>query len=304
MIERFPISVIIVSWNTRALTLAAIDSVFRQNDPDVEVIVIDNASGDDSVSQIQRCFPQVRLIVNDRNRGFAAANNIGMHAAKGELFLLLNSDAELISPRLFDVVRGKFAGRPDIAAIGGKLIFPSGRVQAMGRTFLSLKSVIKEQLLFASMCPQNAGRRRHPLVVDYIDGAFMAVRRQVFEKIGGFDERYFMFAEDMEWCRRMKNSGWKIVVLPELVIRHYHGAAAKLHFRRMLFHCLVSSCRFISQFENDSRAKSVYDIFLIGFLLRIMLSLMRGNGLAMEYCRALIEGLTMRPQLKRLLTED
>lgn len=304
MANHLPISAIIVSWNTCALTLAAIDSVFRQDDPDVEVLVVDNASIDDTVAQIRHHYPQVRLIVNDKNSGFAAANNIGMQAAKGDFFLLLNSDAELISPQLFDAVRETFCAKPDIAAIGGKLILPSGRVQAMGRSFLSLKSVIKEQLLFTAIRPRGGGQRQKCIDVDYIDGAFMVIRRQVYKQVGGFDERYFMFAEDMEWCRRMKKAGWRVVVLPDLVIKHHHGAAARQHFRRMLLHCLLSSCRFITLFENRAHAKSAYDVFLLGFLLRIFLSLIRGNGLAAEYFSAFVEGLKMRPHLKRLLAED
>lgn len=295
MEELVPFSVIIVSRNTCELTMAAIRSVLRQDDPRVELLVVDNASNDDTLQKICALFPNARLIVNDSNLGFAAANNIGMRVAKGDYFLLLNSDAELMSPNLFSTLLARFSRYPSIAVIGGKLVLPSGRVQAMGRTFLSLKRVFKEQLLFASAKPVKPAR------IDYVDGAFMAVRRAVVEQVGGFDERFFMYSEDMEWCLRIKNAGWRIAVLPELVIKHHHGAAAKQNFRAMLFHSIINGCRFIERLESPSHAQVAYDVFLAGMMLRIPLSFLRRNGLTLEYLCAVVTGFKMRKQLKRLL---
>jgi GT2 family glycosyltransferase len=296
-------SVIIVSWNTCDLTLQAIRSVYAQNDPRVEVLVVDNASHDDSIEKIRSLFPQVRLILNDKNWGYAGANNIGMAAAKGEYFLLLNSDAELVSAAIFAKLKKSFLMNPNVAAIGAKLVLPSGKVQAVGRSFLTLKILIKEQLLFAAVQPVKIVSKKEKLFVDadYVPGAFLAVRRQVVEQVGNLNEAYFMYGEDMEWCRRMKRAGWRIVALPDLEVLHHHAASSKQNFRAVLIHNALNNCRYLARFENRADAKTAFDVFLAGMALRIPLSMVRRNGLALDYLAALLEAAHLRPKLKHIL---
>jgi N-acetylglucosaminyl-diphospho-decaprenol L-rhamnosyltransferase len=296
-------SVIIVSWNTYDLTLQAIRSVFAQNDPRVEVLVVDNASRDDSVEKIRALYPNVRLIVNKTNLGYAGANNIGMSAAKGDYFVLLNSDAELMSEAIFAKVHKTFLMNPDVAAVGGKLVLPSGKVQAVGRKFLTLKILMKEQLLFATVQPVDVPLKGSSPVVeaDYLPGAFLCVRRHVVEQVGKLNEAYFMYGEDMEWCRRMKRAGWRVVALTDLVVRHHHSASSKQNFRAVLIHNALNNCRYLTRFEGNAKTKTAFDVFLAGMALRIPLSIVRRNGLARDYLAALIEAISLRPRLKTLL---
>ncbi len=295
-------SVIIVSWNTCALTLQAIRSVYAQGDSGVEVIVVDNASSDDSVERIRKEFPDVRLIVNAENLGYARANNMGLAAARGDYFLLLNSDAELLSRDTFEKLRRVFEAQPEVAAVGAKLVLPNGKVQALGRPFLTLKRLIKEQLLFAhAFADHDASPLRSPVEAEYIDGAFLAVRRKTVEQIGMLDESFFMYGEDMDWCRRMKAAGWRLIVLPELVVLHHHAAGSKQILRKVLLHNALNNCRYLARYESAATAKAAFDVYLLGMALRVPLSLFRRNRLARSYLGGFIDALKMRGRLEKLL---
>ncbi|MDZ7315973.1 MAG: glycosyltransferase family 2 protein [candidate division KSB1 bacterium] len=288
-------SVIIVNWNTCPLTLQAIRSVYAQGEEGVEVIVVDNASSDDSVERIRTEFPDVRLVVNSANLGYARANNLAMQIAKGDYFVLLNSDAELITPGTFAKLHQVFQSQPNVAVIGAKLIFPSGKVQSVGRQFLTLKRVIQEQIFFASV------KAVRPTRIEYVDGAFMAVRRTVFEQLGGLNERLFMYGEDREWCFRILQNGRRIIVLKEIVVKHRHGASTKQNFREMLMHSLVNDCRWLVRHAGLAEAKLAYDVYLLGMALRIPLSLVRRKGLVRDYISGLIAAVKMRPRLRLVL---
>ena len=144
-------SVIIINWNTCRLTVECVASVYEQNSSvPFEIIVIDNNSSDDSVPVLRSKFPQVHLIRNTENVGFARANNQAINKAKGEILLLLNSDTVLNTPEPLLVLAEYFEAHPETAVLGARLLYPDGRIQSMGRRFWSLKSTIKVQLLFMS----------------------------------------------------------------------------------------------------------------------------------------------------------
>ena len=217
------VSAIIVSWNTRELLAAAVRSLLAAT-PQPEVIVVDNGSRDGSVAMVRREFPQVRLLVNEVNRGFAAANNQGMAAARGRYFLLLNSDAALRRGALRTMVAYAEA-HPRVGVVGARLLFPDGRWQAEGSPFPSLRDEFLRMLGLDRLWAVGVERGDRPYETDWVQGAAMLVRREVWEETGGFDESFFMYGEEVEWCARIKAAGWSVVVVPQAEIIHHGGAS-------------------------------------------------------------------------------
>ncbi len=217
------VSAIIVSWNTRELLAAAVRSLLAAT-PQPEVIVVDNGSRDGSVAMVRREFPQVRLLVNEVNRGFAAANNQGMAAARGRYFLLLNSDAALRRGALRTMVAYAEA-HPRVGVVGARLLFPDGRWQAEGSPFPSLRDEFLRMLGLDRLWAVGVERGDRPYETDWVQGAAMLVRREVWEETGGFDESFFMYGEEVEWCARIKAAGWRIAVVPQAEIIHHGGAS-------------------------------------------------------------------------------
>ncbi len=282
-------SVIIVNWNTRQLTAECIASVYAKNSQtSFEIIVVDNASSDGSMPWLQQQFPQVRFFCNATNTGFARANNQAIAAARGEMLLLLNSDAVLRTAEPLLRLSRCFSEYPDTAVIGAKLLFPDGRIQSVGRDFLTLKKCIQQQLLFSSA---RVRLRKDPgigpLRVDYVDGAFLAVRKTVVDQVGRLNESYFMYAEDMEWCARIRAAGHTIVVLPEIEVVHHHAASSRQHFARMLIESAGNISRFIYIHEGPRRAKAAFIVHVLGMALRIPISLFRKPGLTGAYWQGL-----------------
>ncbi len=295
-------TVIIVNWNTKELTLAAIASVLNTKETGVEVIVVDNASEDGSVEAIRREFPNVTLVRNSENLGFSKANNIGIRMARGEIIVLLNSDARIISRDAFSKIERTLQRHEEIGILGGRLVLPSGALESLGRSFLSLKELIKMQLFFQMAVPKKEINRKQKLVrVDYVAGAFLAIRRKVIEEIGLLDESFFMYGEDMEWCARAQKHGWQVMVLSEVAILHHHAASSVKNYKRVLLENAINTCRFLSWRYGSKDAKIAFDIYILGMALRIPLSVIRRNGLGGDYASAFIDCIKLRKNLKQKL---
>ncbi len=304
--NEYPVTIIIVNWNTKTLTANCIRSVFVKNKrTNFEIIVVDNASFDESAAFLKSKYPQITLIENTSNVGFARANNQAIGKAKGDLIVLLNSDTELLSEESLFKLQSFFEKHPGVGIAGATLVLPNGKIQSVGRKFLSLKNLIKQQLLFSS-APGMKKRELHNSSVsaDYVDGAFLCIRKKVISEIGLLNEDYFMFGEDMEWCVRAQKAGWKVVVVPDIKVLHHHGASSKQNFRKALEQSTLNVCRFMSSYYSEQDAKIAFDVFLAGMLLRIPLSILRRNGLAKEYYRALKSTCHIRRDLKMYLKKS
>ncbi|MBN2410435.1 glycosyltransferase family 2 protein [candidate division KSB1 bacterium] len=278
-------SIIIVNWNTKELTARCLRSIYENVSPDFEIIVVDNGSTDGSAEFIRQQFPDVRLIENGENKGYARANNQGLKAAQGDPIVLMNSDAAVMSKDPVGIILKIFEDHPDIGIVGAKQLYPNGKIQSLGRQFVSVKNLVKSQLLFAAapVFIKDSGRKM--IEVDYVDGAFLAIRRQVIEKIGLLNENYYMYAEDMEWCASARDRGWKVTVLPEIEILHEHAASSLKRYRDILVYNAVNICRFIAKCEGTDEAKKAFYVLMAGMLLRIPLSLVRPgkSKLALDY---------------------
>ncbi len=227
------LSIVIVNWNTCALLAQCLASIYANvSGTDFEVIVVDNASQDDSVTMVKRDFPQVRLIENDENVGFTRANNQAMAVSGGRYILLLNSDAVVLS----GASEGLLAlaeSHPQAGLVGAQLLNPDGTFQAsytdfptLWREFLILSGL--GRLLYSPHYPSHGPEEgRGPRQVDYVEGACLLVRRQVFQEMGGFDEDFFMYAEEVDWCYRMRQAGWEVWYAPQVRIVHHGGASSR-----------------------------------------------------------------------------
>ena len=225
------ISFVIVNRNTRELLLACLNSVMVTVPPlSFETFVVDNGSVDGSVQAVKESFPAVRCIENADNRGFARANNQAIRVAAGRYVVLLNSDTVLTPSALASIV-AFMDETPSVAVCGGQLLNGDGSLQNSIANFPTLatellnKSVLR--LLFPRRYPGKNRRFGGPTEVESIIGACMVVRKEAIERVGMLDERYFFFFEETDWCRAMKNRGWRVFFHPLAEIYHIQGQTAK-----------------------------------------------------------------------------
>lgn len=249
------LSILILSYNTRELTLEALRSVYRsQTSYSYEVIVVDNRSADDSVVSIRREFPQVQLICNDENVGFAKANNQAMRVASGRYFLLLNSDT-VIAPDSLEIMLRFMDDHPVVGASGCKVVLPDGSLdKACRRGFPTPSASFYYAFGIAKLFPHIPRFNQYQLgylspdeayPVDCLVGAFMLVRRETVEQVGVLDEDFFMYGEDIDWCYRIKQAGWEVFYYPLTTIVHHKRASSRrkplkityeFHRAMVLFH--------------------------------------------------------------------
>jgi len=221
--------VIIVNWNVRDLLEACLTSVYRLTQGiRFEVCVVDNNSSDGSADMVRREFPQVRLITNRENAGFARANNEGLKARPGRYALFLNPDCELIDNAPGEMVAFMDAHR-EAAGLGCKLIFPEGTPQDSCRHFPSLFTDLMENIYLDACFPRSAffnrikmGQWGHDRLrpVDVAYGACLLVRGSVLEVVGSFDERFYLYYDEIDLCYRIKKAGGAIYFNPAIAVIH------------------------------------------------------------------------------------
>jgi GT2 family glycosyltransferase len=231
------LSVILVTWNCEKLLADCLRSI-REHAGNIayEVIVVDNASGDGTLAMLERDFPAVRIQANDENTGFSRANNQGMAMAKAPLFCLLNPDTLLTEADTLLRMRQRMAAHPEIGAAGCRLTFPDGTHQVGDAGGLpDIRSVMAHALLLSRLAPRRfrglflqEGSIAPPFgKVAWVCGACTIVRRDVFRKIGGLDESYFLYGEDVEWGCRMTAAGILVAYFPDISIVHLQGGTQK-----------------------------------------------------------------------------
>lgn len=225
------VSVIIVTRNTCALTLAATRSVCESPDGLAkELIVVDNGSTDDTPLRLPRELPSIRYLRSEINLGFARANNLGAREAEGQLLLLLNSDARLQPDSLRLAVEAMEA-HPDCGVAGAQLLNADGSRQNSIANFPTLATELLNKSLLRRLFPRRfPGKEQtftEPVEVESVIGAFMLIRKAVWDALGGFDENYFFFFEETDFCLRVRRKGWKTYHLPGVRVWHDQGKSAK-----------------------------------------------------------------------------
>lgn len=255
-VQRMDVSIIVVNWNTKALLCDCLKSIYEQaGDVDFEVIVIDNASTDGSVEMVKKSFPQVTLIENSENRGFAAANNQGIAIAKGRYVLLLNSDTIVLASAIAKTV--SFAdSHPEVGVVGCRVLNSDRTLQKTCFMFPSILNMILSSTYLYKLFPRSRffGRERMTWwdrndirEVDVVTGCFMLVKREAIEQVGIMDERFFMYGEETDWCYRFKQAGWKILFAPCAEIIHLGGQSARKNAATMTVQLRRSILQFMKK---------------------------------------------------------
>lgn len=224
------LSIITVNWNTKDFLSQCLESIKTETKKiSCEIIVVDNFSSDGSPEMMEKKFPEVTLIKNRKNEGYGRANNQGLAKARGKYILFLNSDVavkENCLDRMFDFMEKN----PEVGASSCTLTFPDGSLQHSCRRFPSFKVFFSMMIGLRYFFPNLKIFRKYLMLdwdhsdtreVDQIMGSFMFVRRDVLDQVGSFDERYWMYFEEVDLCLRIKRSGWKIVHYPYATAVHF-----------------------------------------------------------------------------------
>jgi GT2 family glycosyltransferase len=241
-------SVVTVNYGSWPYTLECLDSLYRTGYEDFEVMIVDN--GWEKPPEIPG---PVRLIRNPENVGFAKACNQGISASSGEYVVLVNPDT-VVEENFFESLEDLFGENPKVGIVGPKVVDGEGRLQLSARKELSFVSGLlgRTSLLTRLFLKSPLVRRLFPAAekltgpteVDWISGACMAIRRRIVEEIGPMDERFFMYFEDADLCRRAREAGWLIYYLPQVEVLHHTGASTRakpraiwnLHKSAFLYH--------------------------------------------------------------------
>jgi len=203
------VTVVIVSWNVRRLLERCLSSLLAASERSslsCTIIVVDNASTDGSADMVRQRFPGVQLVASDANLGFSRGNNLGIARSKSQYVLLLNPDTEVVGDALSMMV-AYLEHHDDVGALGPRLVFPDGRTQSSRRRFPTLATVFLESTLLQQWFPRSAVLSRYYVLdrgddevqdVDWLVGACLLIRRQVWEQVGPLDEAFFMYSEELD----------------------------------------------------------------------------------------------------------
>ncbi|MCJ7784054.1 MAG: glycosyltransferase family 2 protein [Desulfobacterales bacterium] len=283
------LSIIIVSWNTKEYLLPCIDSILqKKGSVPMEIIVIDNGSRDRSGEEIKRQFPEIHLIENGRNLGFAKAVNQGLRVSSGRYLLPLNPDTRLREGAIETLV--SFMERHAEAGVAGaQLLNSDGSRQNSIANFPSLATELLNKRLLRRLFPKRyPGKERHypePVEVNSVIGACMMVRRDALDRVGLLDEDYFLFLEETDWCYRMKKAGWKIYHVPQAEVFHFQGKSAETDKKRSR----VEYFRSRYHFFKKNRGSGLCFILVVGLMVRLLV-----ESLSMTLACLLTVGLVKR----------
>jgi len=229
------LTIIIVTWNGGAKLLNCLTSIYAGRLPPALIVVIDNASSDDSMQRLQTMFPKVEAHQNQTNIGHTKAVNQGFALSRGEYILVLDQDTEL-QPDCIELMLGFLEARPDVAMVAPRTFNTDGTVQESARNFPEVMSgLFGRQSLLTRLWPGNPVTRRYlgreflqattPFRVEQIGGACMLFRRRVLDLVGPLDERYLGYWVDTDWCRSLHRKGLPIYCVPEARLTHHEGNA-------------------------------------------------------------------------------
>jgi hypothetical protein len=265
------LSIVIVTHNGRELALATIESAMAKlGGATVEWVIVDSGSTDDTPAAIEARWPQIEVIRVD-NIGFAAANNVGFDAARGRYLLALNPDTEVLWGRFEALVRA-MDERPDVGAASVIQEEADGSLQCIRRD-----PTIGRQLSEALWLRKLPGLRRwqereldqaaygEERSADWVVGAVLMLRREAVDRVGGFDERFFMYSEEADLCRRIRDAGWEVRHLPVMRILHYGGAPNP----RLVAQSAFSRLEYAAKHFSRARALGFRGVLALHHLLRL-----------------------------------
>lgn len=288
------LSIVIVSFNVKEFLEQAINSIKKScRDLAYELFVVDNASSDGSVEFIRKKFPDVHLIANADNKGFASANNQALKLASGKFILLINPDT-LVQEDTFSVILNFLNEHPECGMVGCKIMNPDGSLQlACRRSFPTPWVALTKIIGLSKLLPSSRLFGRYNLTyldpeltyeVEAISGSFMFFRKEIIKKVGYLDESFFMYGEDLDWCFRIREAGWKIYYVPDTKIIHFKGESSKKSDKDLIIQFYRAMKLFVEKHYHN-RYLHVPQWLLLGgitlragltFLARIVSSILPG----------------------------
>jgi len=287
------LSILIVNWNVRDLLRDCLRSIERgRGGLAVEAIVVDSASADGSAAMVAAEFPWVTLLPQADNVGFPRGNNIALAHARGDFLLLLNPDTVILGDALAVLV-AYLADHPDVGAVGPQLLNPDGSVQSSRRRFPTLATGFLESTWLEGLAP-GVLRRYYaldlpddaPADVDWLTGACILVPRVVYERVGGLDEGYYMYSEELDWCRRIRAGGWRVVYLPTAQVVHHVGKSSEQAVTARHINFQRAKLRYFRKYHGRAAATA----------LRLFLLASYGGQLLLEAAKG---ALGSKPELRR-----
>lgn len=280
------VSILIVSWNVSALLAQSLESILaapvslddsQPNSLQVEIIVVDSASADDTVEMLLQRFPQIRLIVQSENVGFTRGNNIALKEARGRYLLLLNPDTEIAGDAITNMA-AYLDQYPAVGIIGPHTLNEDGSTQSTRRRFPNFWIGLFESTWLQPYAPKSlldyyyvtdGTPPDETMEVDWVQGSAMMVRREVYEQIGGLDEGYIMYSEELDWCKRAKNAGWRVVFLGEAKIIHYGGKSSEQAVARSHILFQQSKLRYFRKYHGWLTAQALRLFLLLNYLFQL-----------------------------------
>jgi GT2 family glycosyltransferase len=264
------LSFILVNWNTKGLILEALRSIIdTDHGYAYEIFVVDNGSADGSPEAIGKAFPQIHLIRNDTNQGFARAVNQALNRTGGRYIVLLNSDARLQEGTV-QALMVFMEDNPDVGIAGGQLINADGSLQNSIAPFPSLATELLNRRLLRTLFPRYyPGKEQEypfPIDVDSLVGACIIVRRKAIDEVGNLDEGYFFFMEETDWCLRMREKGWRVSFVPHARILHLQGSSAAMAKAEAKIEFYRSRYRLFTKWQG--RTKMI--LLKLGLMLRLI----------------------------------
>lgn len=268
------LSIVIVNWNVKELLKKTLNSIYLHpaRKHNFEVIVVDNNSADNSAEMVAKEFTQVKLIASPKNLGFAGGNNLGIKEAVGRIIFCLNPDT-LVHENSLDFIVEKFDEDKHLGALGLKLLNPDGSLQRSCKSFPNLDTILWNATSLDTLFPRSKIFGKYNMTwfdhnqeaeVDQPMGAALAVKREVINQVGIYDERYFMFFDEVDWCYRIKKAGWKIKFFPQATITHYWAQSTKQALFKMNKQWYLSFYKYL-------RKNKRYPALLVFFALSSMI---------------------------------
>ena len=272
------LSIVVVNMNSIRFLRPCLRSVFEETERiDFEVIVVDNASTDGSCEMLAIEFPSARVIVNQENIGFAAANNQGIKASQGEYILLLNPDTEILDSAIEKTITF-MAVHPNAAVVGCKLLFPDGRLQrSVGAFPCALNAFLEASFLYLLMPKTRLVSRRGFVYFDYsvekevdwVMGAYFMIRRSSIQELGPLDEQFYMYAEETDFCLRAKNAGREVWFVPAAKVIHHWGGMSAVN-RRVILWVHLSQHLFLQKHYSGMEKHAISMFRFGGALCRVV----------------------------------
>jgi hypothetical protein len=273
------VSVIIVSWNVCDLLRDCLESIYTNaGGLSLDILVVDSDSHDGTLAMLEQSFPQVTVLAQAENVGFTKGNNIGLRIAQGDYLILLNPDTKIIGDALNTLITYMDA-HSKVGIVGPHTLNEDGTTQSTRRRFPTLLTGIFESTWLQAIAPKTILRRYYmsdtsdsaALDVDWVQGSAMLVRRAVYEQIGGLDEGYVMYSEELDWCKRAKLAGWSVAYIGSASIIHYGGKSSEQVIASSHIWFQRSKLRYFRKYHGWFAAQFLRLVLLLNYVVQLII---------------------------------